>query len=56
MKEHEAKNNSEPKPAQDEESAKTHDILQKEGHPQEHEMHNSSKAETKMAHTGPDCP
>ncbi len=44
------------KPTQDEVSGKAHDIQQKEGHPQEHEMHNSSKAETKMAHAGPDQP
>src|SRR4030042_536076 len=44
----------ESKPAQDEVAKKAHAIHQNEGHPQGHDMRNSSKAETKMPRAGPD--
>ena len=44
----------ESKPARDEVAEKAHAIHQKEGHPQGHDMRNSSKAETKMPGAGPD--
>jgi len=54
MKEHETKDKPETKPAQDEVTGKARVMQQKAGHPQGHDMHNSSKTETKMAHAGPD--
>lgn len=56
MKEHDhaAKDKPETKPAHDEVAKKAYAIHQKEDHPQGHDMHNSSMAETKMSHAGPD--
>ena len=44
----------ESKPAQDDVTMKAHAIHQKEGHPQGHDMHDSSMTDTKMSHAGPD--